>query len=51
VAAAVGVDGGASRQSFGPRSSSAAPTTQVDGAGGRAMSKVPATKRAASTKV
>ena len=51
AAAAVSVDGGTGgRQSSGARSSTAAPATQVDGAGGRAMSKVPGTKRAASTK-
>jgi centromere protein C len=48
AAAGVGVDGPTSgRQSSAPRSSTAAPTTQVD-SGGRAMSKAPAGKRAAS---
>ncbi|KAF8237718.1 hypothetical protein L208DRAFT_1375521 [Tricholoma matsutake] len=46
---AVGVDGG-TRQSSGPRPSTVAPTTQVDGVVGRVMSKVPAGKRAMSTR-
>lgn len=52
VNAAVDVDTTTNaRRSAGPRSSTAAPTTQMDGFGGRAMSKVPTTKRALSTKV
>jgi centromere protein C len=54
AATAAGVDSGAdagTRQSSGPRSSTVAPTTQLDGTGGRGMSKMPTAKRAVSTKV